>query len=109
MTKEKIILKGTSASQGIAIGKVKLIKNPLIEKFKKGSILVVKTTDPSMVQVMAKSRAIVTDLGGITSHPAIIARELRIPCIVSTLKATKVLKNNQKIKVDGTKGLVYKI
>lgn len=108
MSKQKIILKGIPASAGVASGNVKLVKNPF-NQFKEGNILVAKITDPSMVHLMAKAAAIVTDIGGITSHPAIISRELGIPCVVSTLKATKILRNNQKVKVDGGKGIIYQI
>ncbi len=108
MPKQKIILKGIPASVGVANGNVKLVKNPSIQ-FKQGNILVAKITNPSMAHLMAKAAAIITDIGGITSHPAIISRELGIPCVVSTLKATKILKNNQKIKVDGTRGIIYQV
>lgn len=108
MLKQKIILKGIPASAGIASGNVKIVENPST-RFKEGNILIAEITDPSMTHLMAKAAAIVTDIGGITSHPAIISRELGIPCVVSTLKATKILRNNQKIKVDGAKGIIYKI
>lgn len=110
MTKRKIILKGIPASAGVAKGRVKIILDPSdCSKMKKGDILVANITDPSFVVVMSKAAAIITDIGGLASHPAIIARELGVPCVVSTLKATKVLKNNDKIKVDGTRGIIYKM
>jgi len=110
MPKQKIILKGIPASAGVVKGKVRIILDPSDNsKMKKEDILVAKITDPSFVIAMSKAVAIITDLGGLTSHPAIIARELGVPCVVSTLKATKVLKDNDKIKVDGTKGIIYKI
>lgn len=105
---ENIILKGIPASQGIAEGQVRIVtdkKDFLF--FKEEEILVAKIIDPSYVAIMAKSQAIVTDSGGIMSHPAIVARELGIPCVVATQKATAILKNGQKIKVDGAKGIIY--
>ena len=108
-TKEsKIILKGTGASAGEAEGIVKIItKKENLLSFKKGEILVAKITDPSYVMIMTKSSAIITDTGGLMSHPSIVARELGVPCIVATKYATSILKNGQKIKVDGTNGIIY--
>lgn len=108
MPRNKIILKGTGASSGTTEGVVKIItdKNDFFD-FKEGEILVAKITDPSYVMIMAKSSAIITDTGGMMSHPAIVARELGIPCVVATKRATSILKNGQKVKVDGEKGIVY--
>ena len=55
---------------------------------------------------MKKATAIVTDIGGITSHAAIISRELNIPCIVATENATKLIKNDDLIRVNAEKGIV---
>jgi len=106
----KSILKGLGVSSGQAIGKVKII-NPLHKNpsFKEGDILVTRITDPTMVGLMAKAGAIVCDIGGMTSHPSIVSREMGIPCVVATKKATRVLKNGFKVRVDGTKGLIYSI
>ena len=62
-----------------------------------------------MIMIFSKATAIVTDIGGLTSHPAIVSRELDIPCVVGTEKATKVLKDGMKVRVDGEKGIIYKI
>lgn len=87
--KKKLILKGAGASPGRARGRVRVVPpNNLDVEFKEGEILVTTMTNPSMVFLMAKARAIVTDIGGITSHPAIVSRELGIPCVVATSKAT---------------------
>jgi len=76
-------------------------------KFNQGDILVTKLTDPTMVTMMARASAIVCDIGGITSHPAILSREMGIPCVVNTGDATVKLKDGQKIEVDGQKGEIY--
>lgn len=68
-----------------------------LSKFKADTILVTKITDPSCVPVMAQSVGIITDIGGITSHPAIISRELGIPCVVGTKEATKKLKSGDRV------------
>ena len=56
--------------------------------------------------LMKKAKAIVTDEGGITSHAAVISRELKIPCVIGTKIATKVLKNNDLVEVDADNGVV---
>ena len=58
---------------------------------------------------MQKAAAIVTDEGGITSHAAIIARELGLPCIVGTKYATKALKDGDKVEIDASAGIVRKV
>ncbi|MEO2154487.1 MAG: phosphoenolpyruvate synthase [Nanoarchaeota archaeon] len=107
-TEEKVLLKGLPASPGIASGPVKVIFSAdEIDKVQEGDVLVTTMTNPDMVPAMEKAVAIVTDEGGPLSHAAIVSRELGIPCVVGTEKATKVLKNGQIVTVDGTKGLVY--
>jgi len=108
MPKRKIILKGIPASTGIVKGKVKIILNPSDNsKMKKGDILVTEMTNPLFVPAIQKAKAIVTDVGGMLSHAAIVSRELGIPCVVNTKKATKVLKDGQKIILNATEGKVY--
>jgi len=97
-----------AASPGIASGYVKIINNlHELDKVQKGDILITKMTNPDMVIAMERACAIVTDEGGNTSHAAIISRELQIPCIVGTEKATQILRDNQYITVDGSHGIVY--
>jgi len=101
------ILKGSPAFKGIAIGKITILKNKSgISKFKKGRVLVSPMTTPVFLPAMKKSSAIITDEGGITCHAAIVSRELRIPCIIGTKIATKVLKDGDLVKVDANKGIV---
>ncbi len=98
---------GVVASSGIAKGKVKIILNERdFKKFKKGEILVAFTTYPSFVPLFKKANAVVTDIGGITSHAAIVARELKIPCIVGTKIATQVLKDGDLVEVDTNNQIV---
>ena len=106
MSKE--ILKGTSASKGIITGKVFVAKNNKdIFKFKAGSILLTKLTNPSFAPAMINSIGVITDIGGVTSHAAIISRELGIPCVVGAKDATKKLKTGQKIVLNADEGVVY--
>ncbi len=102
------ILSGLGASPGISSGTVKIIHDlSELEKVKKGDVLVTEMTNPDMVVSMQKAAAIVTDEGGVTSHAAIVSREMGIPAVVGTGEATKKLKDGQVITVDGNKGKVY--
>jgi len=104
----KSILDGLGASPGISVGTVKLIKSMSdLPKIKKGDVLVTEMTNPDMVVSMEKSSAIVTDEGGMTSHAAIVSREMGIPAVVGTGEATNLLKDGMRITVDGTTGKVY--
>ncbi|MFP3203853.1 MAG: pyruvate, water dikinase [Metallosphaera yellowstonensis] len=104
----KVIVKGLAASPGIAMGKARVLLDIKDAKeFKKGEILVTRMTDPDWVPVMKVASAIITDEGGITSHAAIVSRELGIPAIVGTKDATKLLRTGQEITVDATRGVVY--
>ncbi len=106
--KAKILVKGAAASIGVVTGLVKIIHKPEeIDKVKVGEILVTEMTNPSFVPAMKKSAAIVTDTGGVTSHAAIVSREMGIPCIVGTGTASHVLKTGQMVTVDGVQGVVY--
>src|SRR2546427_3176866 len=74
----------------------------------KGDILVTKMTTPDYVPSMAKTAGIITDEGGMTSHAAIVSRELGVPCVVGTSDATKLLKEGMVVTVDGSSGNVFK-
>ena len=88
---------------------VKIIRHSVsLSKIKDGDILVAVTTHPEYVPAMKKSAAIVTDEGGITSHAAIVARELGKPCIVAAKNATRVLKDGDRIEVDAFRGIIKK-
>ena len=101
-------IKGIPASKGIAKGLVFVGKDGYYasRKIKKGQILVASMTTVDYLPAMKKASAIVTDDGGITSHAAIISRELGIPCIVGTKIATKVLKDGDLVEVNANKGEV---
>jgi len=103
-----VLLSGLAASPGVASGTVKIIYSlDELSKVKKGNVLVTKMTNPDMVVAMARSSAIVTDEGGITSHAAIISREMGIPAVVGTHNATERLKDGQLVTVDGFTGRVF--
>lgn len=103
-----VLLKGEAASPGYASGKVKIIHSAKdINKIKQGEVLITEMTNPDFVPAMRKAVAIVTDKGGITSHAAIVSRELGIPAIVGTSFATSMLKTGEVITINGYNGKVY--
>jgi len=103
-----LLLKGSAASPGAAVGQVKIILDPeQIGRVLDGDILVAEMTTPDFVPAMKRALAIVTDRGGRTAHAAIVSRELGIPCVVGTGEATKILHDGQTVTVDGARGLVY--
>ena len=106
--KAPVLLKGVSASPGIASGPVVIVPDPSqIDRVTEGDILVAEMTTPDFVPAMKRAAAIVTNRGGRTAHAAIISRELGIPCVVGTEKATETLSDNQVITVDGSHGKIY--
>ncbi len=119
--KSKDSFKGTTAykNEKLIIGQVKILKidfeilNEQVRSFleeisgtNENIILVTGATSPEMIPIFNKVSAIVTDQGALNSHAAIISRELKIPCIVGTKHATKILKDGDKIEVDTSKGIV---
>jgi pyruvate,water dikinase len=107
--KDNVILNGLAASPGVSSGKAKVVRNVAqINKVEKGDILVAPMTSPDWVPTMKKSRAIITDEGGVTCHAAIVSRELGIPCVVGTEKATEILGDGNQVTVNGYDGVVYK-
>lgn len=100
-------LKGQTAQPGLAKGLVKIIfRAKDMAKMNQGDILVSVATDPDIVPAMKKAAAIITEQGGITSHAAIVSRELGIPCIIGTKIATKVLKDGDMVEVDADRGII---
>ncbi len=105
--KSKNKIKGTPASRGIIFGKARIVfSSKDFRSFRDGEILVAEMTRPDFISIMKKASAIVTDEGGLTCHAAIVAREIGIPCVVGTKYATGMIKNGQKITVDGNKGII---
>ena len=107
-TAEKLLLSGSPASPGLASGPARLIhQSSEIDRVLEGDVLVAEMTTPDFVPAMKRAAAIATDRGGRTCHAAIVSRELGIPCVVGTGNATKVLKQEQIITVDGSVGKVF--
>ena len=107
---------GKTANSGFVKGVVRIVANEdicslseAIDSFKQGEILVTTMTHPNMMLLAEKALGIITDEGGITSHAAILARELNIPCLVGTKFASKVLKTGDLVKLNASNGFAEKL
>ncbi len=104
------ILTGVGASPGRVEGRVRIIQSAKEFKlFKKGEVLVAPETTPLFVPLMRMACAILTGKGGITSHAAIVSRELGKPCIIAIKDVTKLLKTGDLVEIDATNGTVRRI
>lgn len=105
--KNEDVLRGMVAYKGHVQGVARIV---LIEsdvpKVKVGDILVSSATNPNLISAMKKAAAFVTDMGGITSHAAIVSRELKKPCVVGTKYATDMIKDGDIVEVDAEQGIV---
>ena len=108
-------LKGKTAfkSDKIIKGKARIVSNKEdIEKVQEGDIIITDITNAEFIGqlknsgALKKCSALVTEEGGILSHASIAARDLKIPCIVGVKNASKLIKDNQEVKVDTNKGLI---
>ena len=95
-------LEGISVSPGVYEGIVRLIKTPAdFHRLQQGDVLITKSTSSSFNVVLPMLGALVTDRGGLLSHAAIVAREYGIPGIVGVRKATSVIPDGSRVRVDG--------
>lgn len=102
------LLEGLGASPGQASGHVKIIQAvDELDRILDGDVLVTAMTSPDMVPAMRRAAAIVTDEGGLTSHAAIVSRELGVPAVVGTKEATKTLTDGALVTVDGERGIIF--
>ncbi len=100
-------LKGSIAYPGLVRGRVKIILTKTdLKKIKIGDILVSSATNPDLISAMKKAAAFVTDTGGIICHAAIVARELKKPCVIGTKIATQVLHDGDFVEVDAGRGII---
>ncbi|MFA5987517.1 MAG: PEP-utilizing enzyme [Candidatus Paceibacterota bacterium] len=105
-TKSTKELKGQIAFAGKVTGKVRVLKTSQIDDFADGDIIVTGMTTPDFAPLLKRAAAIITNEGGITCHAAIVARELKKPCIIGTKIATQVLKDGDLVEVDADNGVV---
>ena len=104
-------LKGTPASSGKTVGTAFVAKSSVHETklFREGDILVAPATSADFVPIMRKASAVVTEMGGLTSHAAIVSREFRVPCVVGVSGATSSIMTGDIIEVDAGSGMIRKI
>jgi len=104
---EDIRLSGIGSSPGTASGPVSIVdKLDNLDKVERGDVIVTEMTTPDMVPAMQRAAGIVTDQGGMTSHAAIVSRELGVPAVVGTDDATDRLRDDQPVTIDGDMGTV---
>ena len=100
-------LTGMAASPGTVEGRARIVRSDAdLEKIKEGEILVATVTAPAWAPVFGKIKAVVTDIGGMMSHAAIVCREYGLPAVTATGTATTTIKDGQMLRVDGSKGEV---
>ncbi len=107
-TEQTEIIKGRVAcSGGIIKGRAKIcLDKKEIGKIERGDILVAQFTTPDFVPAMEKAAAIVADQGGLSSHAAIVSRELGVPCVIATMNGTRVIHDGDLLEVNATTGFV---
>jgi len=102
-----VLLRGLGSSPGIASGEARIVtKLDHLDQVGDGDIIVTEMTMPDMVPAMKRASGIVTDEGGMTSHAAIVSRELGVPAVVGVGSATRELEDGQPITIDGDKGTI---
>jgi phosphoenolpyruvate synthase/pyruvate phosphate dikinase len=102
-------LHGATGYPGVVKGRSRIIKDYRSASLEAGEVLVTAMTDPNFLPLMHKCAAIITDGGGMLSHAAIVARELKKPCVIGTKFATQVLKDGDMVEVDADNGIVRKL
>ncbi|MFH1723311.1 MAG: PEP/pyruvate-binding domain-containing protein [Elusimicrobiota bacterium] len=108
--RHRVLLRGEGvvACRGVAAGSVVVVNRREDHKdFPQGAVLVAKHTSPVLSKLMPKASAVVTDVGAVTGHLATVAREFRVPAIVDTGSATRVLKPGMEVTVDAKENVVY--
>lgn len=109
-SKQSNILQGVPASSGVYSGKVRVVLDIKTgaKSLKKGEILVTSMTRPEYLSLMNRAGAFITEEGGISCHAAIVAREIKKPCVIGVKNVTKILKDGDNVTVDGDTGLIKK-
>ncbi|ELZ37545.1 phosphoenolpyruvate synthase [Halorubrum saccharovorum DSM 1137] len=104
---DDVLVDGLGASPGVVSGAVRIVhKLDHLDQVQEGDVMVTEMTMPDMVPAMKRASGIVTDEGGMTSHAAIISRELGVPAVVGTGNGTRLLNDGQNVTLDGDKGTV---
>lgn len=99
-------LPGVPVSAGIVEGRARVVLRMEDARIEPGDILITKFTDPSWTPVFVSIKGLVTEVGGMMTHGAVVAREYGLPAVVSVENATQLIKDGQHIRVNGTEGYV---
>lgn len=99
-------LAGLPVSSGVVEGRARVILNMEEAELEEDDILVTTFTDPSWTPLFLSIKGLVTEVGGLMTHGAVIAREYGLPCVVGVVDATRLIKDGQRIRVNGTEGFV---
>lgn len=97
---------GTPVSAGIIEGRARVILTMEEADIEDGDILVTTFTDPSWTPVFVAIKGLVTEIGGMMTHGAVVAKEYGLPAVVGVENATKRIKDGQRIRINGTEGFV---
>ncbi len=107
---EDVLLRGTPGSAGVAEGPARIIHDSAeFGKLRAGEVLVAPYTNPAWTPLFQRAAAVVVDGGAAGSHAAIVAREYDVPAVMGTVEGTRVLTDGEWVRVDGTRGLVFRI
>jgi phosphoenolpyruvate synthase/pyruvate phosphate dikinase len=99
-------LMGVPASAGVVEGRARVVLSLEEAAFEQGDILVTAFTDPSWTSIFVSIKGLVTEVGGMMTHGAVVAREYGLPAVVSVENATRRIKDGQRIRVNGSEGTV---
>lgn len=102
----RTVVAGAGAGGGVIEGTARVVVDPEDDVFEPGEVLVCRFTDPGWAPLFGLAAAVVIDVGGAASHGAVVARELGIPCVIGTGDGTRVLRDGQRVRVDGGSGIV---
>jgi pyruvate,water dikinase len=104
------VLRGLPASGGVVEGPVRVVHGPeQMDRLQPGEVLVVQATDVGWTPLFVSAAGVVTELGGPLSHAAIVARELGVPTVVSVPGATRTLRDGERVRIDGNRGVVERL
>ena len=100
-------LRGRGTSAGVARGPARVLRSlSEADRLRPGDVLVARTTMPAWTPLFAVAAALVTEVGGMLSHPAVTAREYGLPAVLNVAGATTRIRDGQLVEVDGTNGIV---
>lgn len=103
-----VVVSGTSVCEGVVSGRACVIASfAQVDQIRSGDILVTRSTDIAWSTYFPILGGVVTELGGLISHGAVVAREYGLPCIVGATDATRQLRNGERVTLNATKGVIY--